>query len=444
MSAAHNKDILFKTIRKGDVKHLKTILQNGFDMSIRNEEDKTPLDVAIDEQVPNVLEVVELLLKAGADPSAVSKSDGLSPLLRVQFFRKEAIQIVNLLVNAGVNINYKSRTGQTALLKALYIGDLRLIKFMLDNGVDVRQTSAAYNLAPEKTIMHHALDINSSLEIIDVLVAYGATNAPANYNRAPFDSHSFNEIGPNILALFSTEPNNVLHVKNKSIELPWVEAQIQYIQSLPDHEKAILGYYTYQGDTLINNYLRGTFDEDKYFAEFRKSAIRSPLFLYFKQAHPSFTLADFKLNDYFLHMRQNYKKYIAQFAEDMQRIAEAAPRPTKPVKVFRGIKDASFFLKALKKTNSFISVDFQSTSIDPRAAVSFAAKNDMTGLGMVLEIQLNPGTPCLYIQSISKFYEEFEIIIPPGIMFESRGFVNKSHTNKEQIPVALLESNTKK
>jgi len=52
---------------------------------------------------------------------------------------RDRFEIVNLLINKGVDINAKANDGSTALMSAAYFSDEKMIEFLIENGADVNE-----------------------------------------------------------------------------------------------------------------------------------------------------------------------------------------------------------------------------------------------------------------------------------------------------------------
>jgi ankyrin repeat protein len=101
----------------------------------------TPLFFASREGNPGV---VDALLKAGADPKAVSVT-GTTPLMLTA--SSGNVDAVKLLLGAGVDINAKETgRGQTALMFAAAYNRVDVIKVLADRGADVAMTSKVVDL----------------------------------------------------------------------------------------------------------------------------------------------------------------------------------------------------------------------------------------------------------------------------------------------------------
>ena len=87
------------------------------------------------------IEIVKLLLKAGADPNQIN-DDGQTPLYRAIEYTRSAIkkldriEIVKLLLFYGANPNIASEYGTTPLIRAAEVGVIEIVKLLLDNNAD--------------------------------------------------------------------------------------------------------------------------------------------------------------------------------------------------------------------------------------------------------------------------------------------------------------------
>lgn len=81
------------------------------------------------------VEIVQTSLSAGAYPHGYI-------LLQLQpNSEKNTLQILSLLVDAGINVNFKLEEADTLLMKAAGRGELDLVKLLLEAGADVNQTN---------------------------------------------------------------------------------------------------------------------------------------------------------------------------------------------------------------------------------------------------------------------------------------------------------------
>eukprot|EP00899_Mesostigma_viride_P007308 jgi/Mesvir1/16579/Mv10115-RA.1 len=124
---------------------------------------------------------------------------------------------------------------------------------------------------------------------------------------------------------------------------------------------------------------------------------------------------------------------IPYYAKCLKRILTNAPPLTKPMTVYRGSETAYYtddpneskvqrlMLKGqalrLYRNNFFVS-----TSINPNKALDFTQIGDAKKDGCCLKvIQLLPGVTCLPLWPVSHYADEFEILLPPDVVFQIRG-----------------------
>jgi hypothetical protein len=269
---------------------------------------------------------------------------------------------------------------------------------------------------------------------------------------------------------------NKTFLKNMSIQnellmhFPWFKKQQEYITNLPLRLLYTLRGYTYVGDVLANNTLRGSLDTSKIheigheFASNKQHYL--PVFfqvdeclLNAKSYNDVFKSSKDKnvrlLNlpgggklphkkscgDWFVfykeqqHKLKNSEKYVIiislwehmliefiqktidMFIVDMKNIFKNAPPLTKEMTVYRGVKD-DFYLKGAKngiyKNNGFIS-----TAIDVNVAEMFRNGEDKirSDLGCCLKrITLVPGTRVVTLMPVSPFGEK-EILLNDGSLY---------------------------
>ena len=94
---------------------------------------------------------------------------------------QEDYEITKILINAGININVKSkRAERSALNISTMYNDLRCVKLFLDHGADIHSISNGMRYDNGYTPLHWAVE-NHNLEMIQLLLDYGAD--PNKKNR---------------------------------------------------------------------------------------------------------------------------------------------------------------------------------------------------------------------------------------------------------------------
>lgn len=111
------------------------------------------------------LEIVRLLLKAGAEPNRISAYGNSSAL--TDAIEKNHIEVVHALIEAGANVNTPIEDECTALQHAIPTENLDLIRFLLKAGANVNARNRWGANA-----LHIAAD-NGSAEVVQLLLKAG-------------------------------------------------------------------------------------------------------------------------------------------------------------------------------------------------------------------------------------------------------------------------------
>ena len=120
---------MMEAVRSGDIETVTSLLE-GTDINMQNEEDG--MTALISASINGKRDIVELLLKAGADPN-IKDALGQTALMGAQ----GNIDILRLLLlDKGVNPNIQDRRGNTALMIATVQRNTDVVKLLLDKGVD--------------------------------------------------------------------------------------------------------------------------------------------------------------------------------------------------------------------------------------------------------------------------------------------------------------------
>ena len=161
---------------RGDSARVERALRNGADPNIPyGAIDTNPalLHVAVER---GQLAIVRSLLSAGADPNDGTGWQGSQPL-----HQAPDSLTVSLLVDAGAEVDGRSRTGETPLFNAAKYGHVSVVRELLRLGADPNSRDIG-GLTP----LHETSDIG----VAKLLVAAGADiNARHNGGLTPLDSY---------------------------------------------------------------------------------------------------------------------------------------------------------------------------------------------------------------------------------------------------------------
>jgi hypothetical protein len=199
-----------------------------------------------------------------------------------------------------------------------------------------------------------------------------------------------------------------------------------FLQSLSEDEINTIKYYTYHGDTIINQFLKGLFTIDwliEYYERADESLFiltdinKNLLFLFNKQIYDYFQTDDWEYDNLLKNSKYDifikycsinldqYKTIFTSYINDLMKIFNKAPKLTSKLIVYRGIKSEYHLLN--KKENIFVNKFFSSTSFLFDVAYKFINSN-----GIMQRITIDTGIPILFLEGITLNTEEYEILLP--------------------------------
>ena len=180
---------IFDLIRENDIESIRSLVETfkedmDDEFNKINEQGQTPLHVAITQRQTDGtlgnLEICQLLINGGADVN-IQDNDGDSPLLDAFKVNIVNLNIIRLLVETpNINVNIVDRNGRTALHLASGNGLTPVVQLLIDAGADLNKEDDG-----NRTPLHYA-SLEGYIEIVQYLIDAGAdVNKGDDGNRSP-------------------------------------------------------------------------------------------------------------------------------------------------------------------------------------------------------------------------------------------------------------------
>lgn len=118
------------------------------------------------------IETAKALISVGIDINTQSSASGRTALMSFLWFNLRKVEVIHMLINAGCDINIQDDTGATALMLAVWEGNLEAAKILLEKGAD---TSLVGRLRESPFAEMKALDLAKALRqkhMIELLTKY--------------------------------------------------------------------------------------------------------------------------------------------------------------------------------------------------------------------------------------------------------------------------------
>ena len=227
------------------------------------------------------------------------------------------------------------------------------------------------------------------------------------------------------------------------IDITWFIKMQEYISKLSNRERFALYSYTKNGDVYINIKERGMkFDYDRFnvkpfFYEFLEY-ITTNKSVDFDVKFLGMTLSEIKkakkdtsgrktatLYRKFLRLPSKQLKHkvvdtlIKMLSDTISRVIKKSPPTTKPMVVFRGVKDCFFaaddFTSKYTSNEVYYNKGFVSSTLDYSVAINTFTNSSSSCCFKVITIL--PGTRCIPLIGLSHFEGEVEILLDRNIKY---------------------------
>ena len=209
---------------KGEIEILNVLLDAGADVTLKGWFGKTPLEIAASE---GHAAVVRRLLQEGPEINSICDNynhndyDNRGALHYAA--EKDDVEILNLLLDAGADVNLKSRFGRTAIRVAACHGHIAAVRKLLQAGADV-------NISDDfrRTPLMDAAG-KGWIEVVDCLLEAGANPDI----EAEWESGSASEAGPD------PDPDGEEEWEYKSTSEAWADSGLDLVRDYSTFEAAL-------------------------------------------------------------------------------------------------------------------------------------------------------------------------------------------------------------
>ncbi|HSW76082.1 MAG TPA: ankyrin repeat domain-containing protein [Candidatus Saccharimonadales bacterium] len=183
---------LMDVASKANLKMMQYLISAGADVHIRNKEGETALHYAAGCEHFNF----KMLLMMVAGKNRVSNS---YVIINEDSYSEDVIEVIQCLVNAGIDINIRNNKGMTPLHIASLFGNIEIVKYLISVGADINARDYKYNATP----LHMAARM-ANVTVAQYLISVGAdVNAQNNEGRTPYDL--FKDYQSDIAFLFNSD-----------------------------------------------------------------------------------------------------------------------------------------------------------------------------------------------------------------------------------------------
>ena len=169
---------------------IKSLIENGADVNVIDEDKNTPLLLLLKNQRENVLEMFTLLIEHGANINVINEDKYTPLLLLLKYQRENVLEMFTLLIEHSANINVIDKDNSTPLLLLLKNQKenvLVMCKSLIEHGANLNVFNNHISKTPISIILkyYHKQDL---LEICKLLLENGAS----------VDNKSFDKYGNEI------------------------------------------------------------------------------------------------------------------------------------------------------------------------------------------------------------------------------------------------------
>ena len=189
--------------------------------------------------------------------------------------------------------------------------------------------------------------------------------------------------------------------------LPWIQAQEEYLESLSTLDKALVSFYTFHGDVILNNFTRHQWGISEDDMDYLRGNYEGVFAEVFQRLMNILQLTD----------EDSVEYVLMEISNRLNQIIMGSPINTQRFVTYRGSQTKDYFESSRKV---FQNVGFFSTTLMVRIAKSFSKGKYLT------RIIVPKGYHCLYLESVTQMEGEYEILMPDQSQyFITSGFISE-------------------
>ena len=206
---------------------------------------------------------------------------------------------------------------------------------------------------------------------------------------------------PKYVTLYDNMDHRDTLFQDTTLDMTYFRDQKAFLDTLQPEERLILKSYTYYGDRIINTMLRGGWTPKSFM-----TYISDIVYVREEDTFTSILGPLGQLNE------ENCLARVIDYIDRFRTVFNKVPVLTKPLRLFRGIEPNDTFNPGVQEMIS-TTMDYLSTAYDP---IHNTILETYTGTQCcAYEFIVHPGVRALWIEPISNFPSEGEIIIEQGV-----------------------------
>ena len=168
LSVSSNLSIIAvsNAIDNNDLDELKRLL--SIDSSIIDKKYKGDTSIMKASRQCSDPNIIQLLIEKGANINDKEIRDTIDQTPLIVAAQGGCKEIVEILLQAGANIEHRNDQGETALISAAQEGHKEIVQILLDAGANVNQENA-----DGETALELAIKLRHKKDLVDLLLKYG-------------------------------------------------------------------------------------------------------------------------------------------------------------------------------------------------------------------------------------------------------------------------------